>query len=283
MSCTLKESHLCFGGNQAVYTHDAATVSGEMEFSLYLPPQSNTGIVPVLFYLSGLTCTQDNVTSKGGFQQFAARYGIAVVCPDTSPRGSSYPGEHDDYDFGSGAGFYLNASHAPWSKTYLMYDYVAIELPRLIEENFPVNMDRAGIFGHSMGGHGALTIGLKHPELFKSISAFAPISSPSEVPWGRKAFTRYLGEDKNAWKTYDARQLVEAGHRSAHPILIDQGSSDPFLKEQLNPRLFENSCKQAGQAIDSRMQEGYDHSYFFIASFMQDHIQHHAAILKRGH
>ena len=279
MGLSQKESHRSFGGTQAVYTHHSASVSGDMEFSLYLPQQAEQGAVPLLIYLSGLTCTQDNVTTKGGFQQFAARHGLAVVCPDTSPRGSSYPGEHDDYDFGSGAGFYLNATRAPWNETYRMFDYVSDELPRLVQEHFPVDTNRAGIFGHSMGGHGALMIGLRYPERFRSISAFAPISSPSNVPWGKKAFTGYLGEEERSWEEYDANRFVQAGHRCAHEILIDQGSADPFLQEQLQPWIFESSCKEAGQPLKSRMQDGYDHSYYFISSFMQDHFQHHADIL----
>lgn len=282
MNLNLKESHLSFGGEQRVYTHDSSVVGSKMEFSLYLPPQAGAVPAPVLFYLSGLTCTQDNVTTKGGFQQFAAKYGLAVVCPDTSPRGSDYPGEHDDYDFGSGAGFYLNATRKPWSASYRMYDYIRDELPRLVAENFPVDLQRAGIFGHSMGGHGALTIGLKHPELFRSISAFAPISSPTNVPWGQKAFRGYLGDDEQAWRPYDANQLVQAGFRCPNPILIDQGSADPFLEEQLQPGVFESSCEQAGQPLVSRMQDGYDHSYYFISSFMEDHVRHHAEILAPG-
>ena len=279
MSLSQKESHRSFGGTQAVYTHHSVAVSGEMEFSLYLPPQAEEKSVPLLIYLSGLTCTQDNVTTKSGFQQFAARHGFAVLCPDTSPRGSSYPGEHDDYDFGSGAGFYVNATRTPWSDTYRMFDYVSEELPRLIADHFPADMGRVGIFGHSMGGHGALIIGLRHPELFKSISAFAPISSPSNVPWGRKALSGYLGEEERYWEEYDANRLIQAGPRCAHEILIDQGSADPFLQEQLQPWIFESSCKEAGQPLKSRMQDGYDHSYYFISSFMQDHFQHHADIL----
>ena len=279
MSLIQKESHRSFGGTQAVYTHRADSVSGDMEFSLYLPQQAEESRVPLLVYLSGLTCTQDNVTTKGGFQQYAARHGFAVICPDTSPRGSDYPGEHDDYDFGSGAGFYLNATRAPWNQTYRMFDYVSDELPRLTREHFPVDMDRVGIFGHSMGGHGALTIGLRHPEHFKSISAFAPISSPANVPWGRKAFEGYLGEDELAWEEYDASRLIRAGHRCAHEILIDQGGADPFLHEQLQPWVFESTCKDSGQPLKSRMHDGYDHSYYFISSFMQDHFQHHADIL----
>lgn len=276
----LKESHRCFAGTQGVYTHQSETLASEMEFSLYLPPSINDSPVPVLFYLSGLTCSQDNVTTKSGFQQYAAQHGVAIVCPDTSPRGKNYPGEHDDYDFGSGAGFYLNATSHPWCEAYRMYDYVLDELPGLIALAFPVDISRAGIFGHSMGGHGALTIGLKHPDIFKTISAFAPISAPSEVPWGIKAFTGYLGADRKTWEIYDANLLVRSGYRCPHPILIDQGSTDPFLEEQLRPWIFQESCASANQALHMRMQEGYDHSYFFISTFMESHISHHATILK---
>ncbi len=286
MPFKLKEAHLSFGGTQGVYTHTSSAVSGEMELSVYVPPQAdtlNTGEkLPVLFYLSGLTCTQENVTGKGGFQQTAAELGLIIVCPDTSPRCTGYAGEDDDYDFGSGAGFYLNATESPWSETYKMYDYIVDELPALIAENFPIDTDRMGVFGHSMGGHGALTIGLRNPDLFKSISAFSPIVAPSLVPWGQKAFTGYLGKNTDAWAEYDATALMKAGHRSAAEILIDQGTADPFLAEHLQPELFAEACVKANQPLQVRMQAGYDHSYFFISSFMADHLQHHAKTLMSG-
>ena len=282
MNLKTVETHKCFGGVQGVYTHPSREVSGEMEFSVYVPPHEKGDKRPVLFYLSGLTCTQDNVTSKGGFQRVASELGLVIVCPDTSPRGCGFEGEEEAYDFGSGAGFYLDATREPWSKTYRMYSYVVKELPALIAEHFPVDLARAGIFGHSMGGHGALTIGLKHPEQFKTISAFSPIVAPSKVPWGQKAFAGYLGDNEADWQTYDAEALIRAGHKSPHEILIDQGTNDPFLAEQLHPELFDRACLQHEQPLKLRLQEGYDHSYFFISSFMQDHLHHHATLLGKS-
>ncbi|TQV86931.1 S-formylglutathione hydrolase [Aliikangiella coralliicola] len=275
MSLIVKSKQKSFGGTQGVYTHQSASTQCEMELSVYLPEKADTEKCPVIYYLSGLTCTQENVTVKSGFQKYANEAGLIVVCPDTSPRGTDYPGENDSYDFGSGAGFYLNATQAPWSTSYRMYDYVVNELTDLINNNFPVIQEKCGIFGHSMGGHGALTIGLKNPEKFKSISAFSPIVAPSQCPWGEKAFSGYLGKDKEAWKNYDATQLIQNGHRSANNILIDQGTADDFLTEQLKPELFQQACEQHGQPLTLRMQPGYDHSYYFIASFMKDHISFH--------
>ena len=274
------EQHKSFGGMQGVYKHASETLSCDMEFSVYVPPQTNSGAVPVLYYLSGLTCTQENVTAKGCFQKYAAQHGLIVVAPDTSPRGTDYPGEHDDYDFGSGAGFYVDATQEPWSQTYHMYSYVTGELPTIINAEFPVDASRAGIFGHSMGGHGALTIGLKNPGKYRSISAFSPIVAPSQVPWGQKALSGYLGDDKQSWKDHDAVELVKSGHTVDTEILIDQGSADPFLRQHLRPELFEMACRETGQSLNLRMQEGYDHSYFFISSFMEDHIRHHAKYLQ---
>jgi S-formylglutathione hydrolase len=279
MTITTKEQHRAFGGVQGVYTHNSGTVAGEMEFSVFVPPHKEEAKLPVLFYLSGLTCTQDNVTSKGGFQRVASELGLVIVCPDTSPRGCGFAGEDEAYDFGTGAGFYLDALREPWSASYKMHSYVVDELPALIAEKFPVDLSRAGIFGHSMGGHGALTIGLKHPDRFKTISAFAPIIAPSKVPWGQKAFRGYLGDDEAHWQQYDAEALIRAGHKSTHEILIDQGTSDPFLAEQLHPELFERACASHDQPVKIRLQEGYDHSYFFISTFMADHLRHHAALL----
>lgn len=280
MTIENKEQHTAFGGVQGVYTHQSSSVSGEMEFSVFVPPQARNSKVPVLYYLSGLTCTQDNVTTKSGFQRIAAELGLIIVCPDTSPRGTGYAGEDDDYDFGAGAGFYVDALRAPWAATYRMYSYVVDELPELIAEIFPIDPARTGIFGHSMGGHGALTIGLKNPQKFRSISAFAPIVAPTQVPWGEKAFAGYLGDDREVWKKHDAVELINSGHKSDAEILIDQGTSDPFLESQLQPELFEKACASASQPVTIRMQEGYDHSYYFIASFMEDHIRHHANILQ---
>jgi len=249
-----------------------------MKVAIYVPPQAENGPVPVLYYLSGLTCTEKNFIEKAGAQRYAAAHGVMLVAPDTSPRGVKLPGEDDDWDFGSGAGFYVNATQAPWSKHYQMYDYVVSELPARVKETFEVS--RAGIFGHSMGGHGALVCGLKNPDKYASISAFAPIAAPSQCPWGQKAFTGYLGEDKARWTKYDATELVKGGARSDRTILIDQGEADSFLsKGQLLPHVFATACEAEGQSIQLRHHPGYDHSYYFIASFMSDHIQHHAAIL----
>ncbi len=273
------EEHASFGGVQGVYTHESEVVSGSMEFSVYVPPQAKRGPRPVLYYLSGLTCTQDNVTTKSGFQKYASEQGLTVVCPDTSPRGSDFPGEHENYDFGSGAGFYLDATASPWSSSYRMYSYIVEELPQIIAANFQVETGRSGIFGHSMGGHGALVIGFRNPDKYQSISAFAPIVAPMQVPWGQKAFTNYLGGDPETWRQYDAIELIKSGFKASGEILIDQGTADPFLNEQLRPELFEAVCQNAGQPVRIRRQEAYDHSYFFISSFMQDHIEHHAKIL----
>ena len=251
-----------------------------MQVAVFLPPAAERERVPVLFYLSGLTCTEENVTTKAGAQRFAAEYGLALVAPDTSPRGLDLPGEHDDWDFGSGAGFYVNATESPWREHYRMYDYITEELPALLKEHAPVDPERASLCGHSMGGHGALVIGLRNPERYASISAFAPIVAPTRCPWGEKAFAGYLGSDRDSWRDYDACELVrQAPH--AEEILIDQGTADGFLEEQLKPELFEDACKTGGQRLRLRMQAGYDHSYFFIASFMGDHVAHAARALGR--
>lgn len=280
MTLTIVSEQKAFGGTQGVYTHKARETACDMEFSVYMPPNAANAPVPVLYYLSGLTCTQDNVTTKGGFQRYAAEHGIAVVCPDTSPRGAGYDGEDDDYDFGAGAGFYVDATQAPWSETYRMYSYVSEELPAFIGSNFSIDTSNAAIFGHSMGGHGALTIALKNPEAYKSVSAYAPIVAPMQCPWGKKALAGYLGSDRETWKAYDATALIRSGHRFGSTILIDQGTADTFLDEQLKPQLFADACKEAGQAVDIRMREGYDHSYYLMATFMGDHIGHHARALK---
>ena len=268
-----------FGGTTRFYSHRSEACDCEMNFAVYLPPQADNGPVPVLYYLSGLTCTEKNFIEKAGAQRYAAEHGLMLVAPDTSPRGVNIPGEDDDWDFGSGAGFYVNATESPWAKHYQMYDYVTEELPGLIAQQFSVKGDRAGIFGHSMGGHGALVCGLKNPDRYASISAFAPIAAPSQCAWGRKAFTGYLGADKAAWAAYDATELIKV-QGSQHSILIDQGGDDSFLAQgQLLPDVFATACKQASQPLTLRHQTGYDHSYYFIATFIGDHIRHHADAL----
>jgi len=274
---TISEAKM-FGGVQGVYRHKSEVTGCDMEFAVFMPPNSQETPLPVLTYLSGLTCSWENVTVKAGAQRFAARAGIILVAPDTSPRGFDFPGEHDDYDFGSGAGFYVDATQAPWSRNYSMYTYVVEELPKLIGANFPVDGTRQGIFGHSMGGHGALVIALRNPERYRSVSAFSPIVAPSQCPWGEKAFGGYLGPDREAWKEYDATELIAKSTWSSE-ILIDQGSADNFLEEQLKPERFREACDAAKVNLNLRYQEGYDHSYYFIASFMEDHLRHHAAAL----
>ncbi len=268
-----------FGGTTRFYSHRSEVCDCEMNFAVYVPPQAENGPVPVLYYLSGLTCTEKNFIEKAGAQRYAAEHGLMLVAPDTSPRGVGIPGEDDDWDFGTGAGFYVNATEAPWAKHYRMYDYVVEELPSLIKQTFSVK-DRAGIFGHSMGGHGALICGLKNPDKYASISAFAPIAAPSQCAWGQKAFTGYLGTDKQGWAAYDATELMKAIAGDLKSILIDQGDADSFLAQgQLLPEVFAAACEQAGQPLTLRQQPGYDHSYYFIATFMGDHIRHHAATL----
>jgi S-formylglutathione hydrolase len=263
-----------FGGTQGVYKHASETLSCDMKFAVYTP--EGKGPFPVVYWLSGLTCTEENFITKAGAQRAASELGIVVVAPDTSPRGEGVPDDPEGaYDFGLGAGFYLNATQEPWSKHYNMYDYVTKELPALIAQEFPVDKARAGIFGHSMGGHGAITIHLKNPAKFKTCSAFSPIVAPSQVPWGKKAFTNYLGPNEAAWAEYDATALV-AKQPSEAEILIDQGTADNFLKEQLKPEIFARAADEAGQNLILRLQDGYDHSYYFIASFMEEHLRWHA-------
>ncbi len=249
-----------------------------MQFAVFLPPEAEHEPVPVLYWLSGLTCTWANFTEKAGAQRFAAEYGVAIIAPDTSPRGVDLPGEDDAYDFGSGAGFYVDATEDPWVRHYRMESYVAKELTALVEAAFPVDRKRCGVFGHSMGGHGALTLALKHPGTFRTCSAFAPIAAPTQCPWGQKAFFGYLGSDREAWKTHDATELVRASDWRTE-ILIDQGTADGFLDEQLKPHLFLAAAREAGVPVTLRYQSGYDHSYYFMASFMADHIAHHARLL----
>ncbi len=275
-----KSENRCFEGVQGFYSHDSRCCNGTMGFSVFQPPAALAGRkVPVVTYLSGLTCTEENFTIKAGAQRVASELGLLVVAPDTSPRGQDIPGEGDAYDFGTGAGFYLDATEAPWSKAYRMYSYVTDELPGVLAEAFPAaDLSRQGIMGHSMGGHGALTIHLKHPETYSSVSAFAPIGAPMRCPWGEKAFTGYLGPDREAWKAYDATELIRTRPSKAK-ILIDQGAADDFLETQLKPDLLVEACEDAGQHCELRMQPGYDHSYYFIATFIEDHLRHHAASL----
>lgn len=280
MTINICSEQKVFNGTQSVFTHNAYSTQCEMTFSIYLPEKAQYQSCPVIYYLSGLTCTQENVTTKSGFQKHANDAGIIIVCPDTSPRGFNYPQEDESYDFGSGAGFYLNATQEPWSQSYKMYDYIVDELPELISDNFPVDDSKCGIFGHSMGGHGALTIGLRNPDLFQSISAFSPIVAPMQCPWGKKAFSGYLGNNQEFWKIYDATELIKSGYKSQNTILIDQGSDDNFLTEQLKPELFQQACQENDQSLQLRMQSGYDHSYYFISTFMQDHIQFHNKIFE---
>ena len=270
----------CFGGAQGTYSHASSTCDCTMRFSVFVPPGSDGDRFPLLWFLSGLTCTEENATVKAGFQRVAAELGLMVICPDTSPRGNGIA-DDEAYDLGQGAGFYVDATQAPWAGHFNMYSYVTGELPELVRAHFSVDMDRQGITGHSMGGHGALTLFLKNPGRYKSVSAFAPIVAPSQVPWGRKALAAYLGEDENLWQAHDACALIQAsGDRSGAPeILVDQGLADVFLEEQLQPERLEAACQAAGQPLNLRRHEGYDHSYFFIASFLEDHLRHHARTL----
>jgi len=264
-----------FGGVQGVYSHASQTCACDMTFAVFVPPQAAEGSCPLLWYLSGLTCTHANVMDKGEYRRIAAELGVIVVCPDTSPRGEDVPDEKDNWQFGSGAGFYVDATQEPFAKNYRMYSYITQELPAVIAASFPADMERQGIFGHSMGGHGALTIALKHPERFRSASAFAPIVAPSQAGWSRPAFEKYLGADETAWRKYDACALVEDGARFPE-FLVDQGTADGFLADGLRPWLFEEACKETGIALTLNMREGYDHSYFFISTFMDDHLRWHA-------
>lgn len=265
-----------FGGKQLVYSHASAETGTDMRFAVYLPPAAETAKVPVLWYLSGLTCTEENFTVKAGAQRDAAELGIALIAPDTSPRGDGVPDDPDGaYDFGLGAGFYVDATESPWAANYRMRSYIEKELPALVEQALPLDMTLQAITGHSMGGHGALTIALRNPDRFKSVSAFAPICSPMNCPWGDKALTGYIGPDRAGWREYDACALIEDGARVAD-ILVDQGLADGFLEGQLKPELLETACDKSGIRLTMRRQEGYDHSYYFIASFMEDHMRWHA-------
>ena len=265
-----------------MYKHESAVTKCTMTFAVYLPPQSEQGKVPVLYWLSGLTCTEQNFITKAGAQRYAAEYGIAIVCPDTSPRGCNIDGEDDSYDLGTGAGFYVDATVDKWKTNYNMFSYVTKELPALIEASFPVDPSRKSVSGHSMGGHGALVCYLKNPGMYRSASAFAPISNPSKAPWGQKAFTAYLGPDQSSWKAWDATELVKNSKPQTSYILIDQGKDDEFYtKGQLLQENFVEAARGSNVAVALRMQEGYDHSYYFVASFIGDHIKHHADALNK--
>ncbi len=279
MSLETISEQVCFGGRQGFYRHASAETKTPMRFAVFTPPQAAKGPVPVVWFLAGLTCTEENFTVKAGAQRAAAELGLMLVAPDTSPRGEGVPGDPDNaYDFGLGAGFYLDATQSPWAANYRMYSYITLELPGVIAAHFPADMQRQGISGHSMGGHGALTIALKNPQQYSSVTAFAPIVAPSQVPWGQKALGRYLGEDRAAWRAYDSVALIEDG-RGVPKMLIDQGDADKFLKDQLQPERLATACKAKGIECQLRMQPGYDHSYYFIASFIDDHLRWHAAAL----
>ncbi len=283
VSLELLNAHTCFGGAQRFYQHSSREIGLPMKFSVYLPPQALQGAkVPALMYLAGLTCNEETFMTKASAQRLAAELGLALVAPDTSPRGANAPGEADSWDFGVGAGFYLDATEAPWESHWRMEGYLTRDLLPLLGKHLPIDLDRVGIFGHSMGGHGALTLALRHPGMFKSLSAFAPIAAPTQCPWGRKAFSGYLGTDEAEWLNHDASALMAAQKTAPYPggILIDQGLADKFLLEkQLLPEAFETACERVQQPLTLRRQPGYDHGYYFIQSFMDDHLRFHAQAL----
>lgn len=265
----------CFGGRQLRFKHSSAVLKCDMVFSIFLPPQAEKGKVPAIYWLSGLTCTDENFVTKAGAQQYAAKYGVAIIAPDTSPRGEGVPDDPEAaYDFGLGAGFYVNATQSPWSEHYQMYDYIVSELPKLVNANLPVDSERVSIMGHSMGGHGALTIGLKNPSKYQSMSAFSPIAAPMDCPWGEKALGNYLGDNRETWRQYDTCELLAKAEKHL-PALVDQGSADNFLVDQLNTGKLLQVATDNTYPMTIRMQAGYDHSYFFIASFIEDHIAFH--------
>lgn len=278
---SLKSTVKVAGGTLSFYKHHSETCNAEMNFSIFLPPASSDGPPPLLYWLSGLTCTEENFMVKAGAQRAAARLGIAIVAPDTSPRGLDLPGEHDDWDFGSGAGFYVNATQEPWSAHYRTYDYVTKELPGIVEKHFEVDSSRCAISGHSMGGHGALMIALRNPGRFRSVSAFAPICAPTQCPWGEKAFSNYLGDNREEWAAYDSCKLLSEAE-TVPPILVDQGKDDSFLANQLHPELLMEAAAENKSSVTLRMQPGYDHSYYFIASFIEDHLAHHHKYLRNA-
>jgi S-formylglutathione hydrolase len=276
---TLRSEHRTHEGTQGFYEHQSSACAGPMRFAVFLPPAALRGEeVPALYFLAGLTCTEETFAIKAGAQRRAAALGLALVTCDTSPRATRLPGDDASWDFGQGAGFYVDASESPWAGTYNMYSYVTEELRTLVERSFPIRDDARGIFGHSMGGHGALTIGLRNPALYASVSAFAPIVAPSQVPWGQKAFAGYLGNERAGWAQYDSVELLKE-HTHPNPLLVDQGTGDKFLDGQLKPELLLAACEKSGQKLELRMREGYDHSYYFIQSFIEDHLVHHARIL----
>ncbi|MCC7275755.1 MAG: S-formylglutathione hydrolase [Alphaproteobacteria bacterium] len=275
---TLRSRHRCFGGWLGYYAHPSAETGGEMRFAAYLPPVAEKGRVPALLYLAGLTCTEETFATKAGALRHAAEAGIALIAPDTSPRDRRHPGDDAAWDFGLGAGFYVDATAAPWREGYRMWSYVTRELPALVDAHLPIDPARWGVFGHSMGGHGALVAALRNPDRFRAVSAFAPIAAPSRCPWGEKAFTGYLGPDRAAWAAHDATALVQGGARVPE-ILLDQGMDDQFLAAQLNIDLFEATCRDAGQPLTVRRHPGYDHGYYFIQTFVGDHVAHHARLL----
>ena len=279
----LISEHACFGGVQRFYRHASATIGLPMRFSVFLPAQAQDGPVPALVYLAGLTCNEETFMTKAGAQRAAAEHGMALIAPDTSPRGANVPGEADSWDFGLAAGFYLDATQAPWATHYRMESYLIQELLPLVSQALPIDGQRLGITGHSMGGHGALTLALRYPDLFRSVSAFAPICAPSQCPWGQKAFTGYLGTDTTTWQAHDATALMAGKAHAPFPagILIDQGLADKFLAEQLHPHRLEAACAHIGQPLTLRRHAGYDHGYYFVSTFMADHVAHHAGQLRR--
>jgi S-formylglutathione hydrolase len=280
-SITVRSEHAAFGGTVGFYEATSAACAGPMRFSVFVPPQAKAGVkVPAVYYLAGLTCSEEHLPTKGGALALAAELGVALVASDTSPREARYPGDDASWDFGRGAGFYLDATEAPWSASYKMETHVVTELPSWVEGRFPIASDRRGIFGHSMGGHGALTLALRHPDRYASVSAFAPIVAPSRVPWGEKAFAGYLGGDRAPWAEHDACELVKT-RTLPFELLVDQGLSDKFLERELRPELLEEACRAVGQKLRLRRHEGHDHSYYFIATFMPDHLRHHATTLVR--
>lgn len=278
MSIETRSEQACFGGRQGFYSHASAITGTKMNFSVYLPPQAQHAAVPAVYFLAGLTCTEETFMIKAGAQRYAAQAGLALVTCDTSPRGLNLPGDADHWDFGVGAGFYLDATQAPWAGPYSMGSYVNLELPAVVEAGFPVLAGRRGIMGHSMGGHGALVTALRHPDRWQSVSAFAPISNPVNVPWGQKAFGHYLGPDRERWKDYDSCELLRV-RRYPGALLVDQGDADAFLDRELRPEALQAAADASGQRLTLRRHAGYDHSYWFIQTFVADHIAHHAAAL----
>lgn len=279
MNLELIEEHRCFGGWQRIYAHHSTSTHCTMRFALFLPPLAIKKKVPVLYWLSGLTCNEQNFITKAGAQRRAAELGFALVVPDTSPRSVNLPGDKESYDFGEGASFYVDATQQPWARNYRMYSYIKDELPNLLYSYFSLDEKKVGIFGHSMGGHGALILALNNPEQYQSVSTFSPICAPMQCTWGQNAFRGYLGDDKQDWQLYDACEIIKQKGWSHKQILIDQGTNDPYLTEQLKPELLQAACKEAGVSLDLRLREGYDHSYYFIASFIEEHLLFHAQSL----